>query len=488
VPDSSATTPHRPAVTTAGLVALAMLCTFFAGGRQAIELCAWLAPVPWLLWVRRVDDWRGRGLVLCAALVAAIAQLATIVTPPMSPLIALAFGVPAGLGLWLMLMVWDWLRRRTSEGHAILAFAALNALSDWSGAMTSPMGTWATSSAGVTDDLALLQLTSVFGVAGIGFIMGWVPAWLAAVLAHPERRWRGHTLAIAVALAGVYGFGTWRLAQPSEAPTVAVAAVTTELGFGEGGLPDREQLAAEVDALFGRSLHAADRGARLVVWNEGATAVRPEEERALVDRGRRFAAEHHVDLVLAYIVVTGEGPLTFDNLAVFIDESGEVLTRYYKRHPVPGETEPSDNPVPRLERPYGTVSLAICYDADFPEMSRAHAAVGADLVALPSSDWAGIDPIHTKMSRVRAIEGGYSVLRSTRWAASAAFDPEGRIRGWMRADEAHQQVLLAELPVARRATLYTRIGNAPVALPALYLLALGVLALRRRSPRRRSAP
>ncbi len=470
---------HRPAVATGVLISLAMLCTTFAGGRQAIELCAWLAPVPWLLWVRRVESWRGRGLVLLAALLAGVAQLATIVTPPIPWFMPLAFGLPAGLGLWLMLMIWDALRRRTSEGLAILAFASLNAVSDWTGAMSSPMGTWATSSAGVPNDLVLLQLASVLGVAGVGFVMGWVPAWLAAVLAHPERRWHGHTLAVTVALAAVFGFGTWRLAQPSAATTTTVAAVTTSLGFGEGGLPDHQALAAEVDALFERSERAVDRGARLVVWNEGATAVSPDEERALLDRGRAFAREHHVDLVLAYIVVTREQPLAFDNLAVFIDDAGEVLTRYYKRHPVPGETEPSSNPVPRLERPYGVVSLAICYDADFPEMARAHADVGAAFVALPSSDWAGIDPIHTLMSRVRAIEGGYAMLRSTRWAASAGFDSLGRVRGWMRADEdAH--VLLVDLPMARRPTLYARIGDRPIALAGAYLLGLVGLALRRR--------
>ncbi len=471
---------HRPSVTTPVLVAAALLLTFFAGGRQAIELCAWLAPVPWLLWVRRVEGWRGRLLVLVAALVATVAQLLTIVTEPLGPLPAFGYGVPAGLGFWLVLMAWDLLRRRTTERRAIYAFAALTAVWDWAAAMTTPMGAWATRSAGVTDDLVLLQLGSLLGVGGIGFMMGWVPAWLAAVLASPDRRWRADGLALVLALGAVFGFGVWRLAQPSDAPTVTVAGVTTDLGFGPQGLPDRDALAVEVDALFERSAGAAARGARLVVWNEGATAVRPDEEDALVERGRAFARAHSVDLVLAYIRVTAEQPLAFDNLAVFIGAGGEELSRYHKRHPVPGETEPSSNPVPELHRPYGTVSLAICYDADFPEMVRQHARVGAELVAVPSSDWAGIDPIHTKMSRLRAIEGGYSLLRPTRWAASAGFDSLGRIRGWMRTDERHDQVLLVDLPVAERTTVYERIGDVPIAFAGLYLVALLVAALRRR--------
>ena len=185
--------------------------------------------------------------------------------------------------------------------------------------------------------------------------------------------------------------------------------------------------------------------------------------------------------MLAYIVVTEAGPpLAFQNKAAFLDDTGALLATYHKRHPVPGETTPSDNRVPRIERPYGTGALAICYDHDFPEMSRGHARQQADLVALPSSDWAGIDPIHTRMARLRAIEGGFSSLRATRWAASAGFDPMGRVRGWMRTDEANDQILLVELPMQRIPTLYARAGDAPVLIGALLILAgWGLAALRR---------
>jgi MYXO-CTERM domain-containing protein len=56
----------------------------------------------------------------------------------------------------------------------------------------------------------------------------------------------------------------------------------------------------------------------------------------------------------------------------------------------------------------------------------------------------------------------------------------GRVRGWMRVDEDHDRVMIAELPIGRVATVYTAIGDSPIALAGLYLLGLVGLALRRR--------
>jgi apolipoprotein N-acyltransferase len=125
------------------------------------------------------------------------------------------------------------------------------------------------------------------------------------------------------------------------------------------------------------------------------------------------------------------------------------------------------------------VGGAICYDYDFPAMAREHALAGADLVVLPSSDWRGIDPVHTFMARVRAIEGGFSLLRAVRWAPSAAFDAHGRARGWMPATGDTDGVMVTHVPVGRTATTVVSLGDQPVALAAVVLLALIGVALTR---------
>ena len=141
-----------------------------------------------------------------------------------------------------------------------------------------------------------------------------------------------------------------------------------------------------------------------------------------------------------------------------------------------------EGPLHIVERPYGRVGGAICYDYDFPAIAREHARAGAELVVIPSSDWRGIDPNHTRMARIRAIEGGFSIVRSVRWAASGAFDAHGVTRAWMTTDDP-SFVRTATVPVGRTPTLAAAIGDLPVALAAAYLvLAIALVIARRATP------
>jgi apolipoprotein N-acyltransferase len=63
------------------------------------------------------------------------------------------------------------------------------------------------------------------------------------------------------------------------------------------------------------------------------------------------------------------------------------------------------------------------------------------------------------MARTRAIENGFSLVRSVRWGASAAFDPYGRVRGWMQSTEANDRVMVASVPIGRLHTPYTVLGE-----------------------------
>ena len=126
------------------------------------------------------------------------------------------------------------------------------------------------------------------------------------------------------------------------------------------------------------------------------------------------------------------------------------------------------------------ISGAICYDYDFPRLGLRHARLGADMVVLPSSDWRGIAPLHTQMATLRAIEGGHSVLRSTRFGLSAGIDPWGRIRGWTSHFDGEQRILIVDLPVSGTWTVYGAAGDWFPLLCMLFALVTVVVACRRR--------
>ncbi|NLY93501.1 MAG: hypothetical protein GXY23_05685 [Myxococcales bacterium] len=453
------------------LMAGAMLTAGYAN-RWGAPLFGWIAPVPFLLYARRVQG-RGWWALFAAVTAGSLAQTVKVVTDPISPLVILPFGLTAALGTFVAIGVWRVIFRRRGEVAALYAFPAATALKEWALLEHTELGMWGTYAAGQVDSLELLQLASLAGVPGIGFLMAWVGSAIALVLGAPgAMRYRAHVAAAAVALLAANLWGGVRVHTVSRGPTVAVGAVTTSLGLTASGLPSAAELAENEDALFRRTELAAERGARVVVWNEAATLVPPAEEARLVDRGREHARRLGVDLVLAYGTIESESPLLLGNRYAWISSEGEVLETYEKHHPVPGEPSiRGDAPLRALDRPWGRSAGAICYDYDFPAMAREHARLGVGLVAVPASDWLGIDPYHTQFTRIRAIEGGFSVVRPVRDATSAAYDPYGRLRGAMSAWEDGEHVMVAAVPVERVETVYAGVGDWPLVVLCVVILA-----------------
>lgn len=485
-PDRNAVAPETALVAALpawALLALGATATLLTGPRWGVAALAWLAPVPYLLYVRRAHSRRAWLTLLGVLVVAFPLQLLTIITPPIPAIAIVGFGLPAALGLFAALGATEVIRRRAGETVGLFSFASLVAVGDWLGYGTSELGAWSATANSQVGALPLLQLASLAGLAGIGFLMAWVAGLIALLLGAPQptRRWPQVGVAGAVLLA-VLQFGSARLDATHGGRTARVAAVATDLGLTPAGIPDAAALAANNDTLFQRTRLAAARGAQLVVWNEAATLVEPADEAALVARARAEARALKVDLVVAYGVLLGRAPLLIDNKYVFVTAEGEIAETYRKHHPVPGEPSlRGEEPLRVIERPYGRVAGAICYDYDFPALARQHAQLGAELVVVPSSDWRGIDPVHSLMSRVRAIEGGFSVVRAVRWGSSAGFDAYGRVRGWMPVTEDNDRVLVMNIPVGRVETLYGVIGDAPLAAAGGWLLIACVLA-RRRNP------
>jgi predicted amidohydrolase len=70
-----------------------------------------------------------------------------------------------------------------------------------------------------------------------------------------------------------------------------------------------------------------------------------------------------------------------------------VLAVYRKAHLWDREQEwfaPGDEPAPVVDTPVGRVGVAVCYDLEFPEVTRGLAVRGAELIAVPTN-WPLVD-------------------------------------------------------------------------------------------------
>ncbi len=85
--------------------------------------------------------------------------------------------------------------------------------------------------------------------------------------------------------------------------------------------------------------------------------------------------------------------------------------------------------------------------------------MNADIVAVPSPDWRGIDPLHTRMAAFRAVEQGHSVIRSTRFGLSASISPYGDMISKMSSFDNNNKIMTTRLPAKGIVTVYSIIGD-----------------------------
>lgn len=79
------------------------------------------------------------------------------------------------------------------------------------------------------------------------------------------------------------------------------------------------------------------------------------------------------------------------NSSILIGPEGEIIGIYDKTHPFPGERRDSGGwtevgtAAEVYETELGTIGMIICYDGDFPELSRLLAVKGAEIIVRPSA-------------------------------------------------------------------------------------------------------
>jgi predicted amidohydrolase len=144
---------------------------------------------------------------------------------------------------------------------------------------------------------------------------------------------------------------------------------------------------------------AAAAGADVVVLPELATSgycfQSPEEARALALPADAPVFGEWAQLAPGAVVVAGFAERGADgtlfNSAVLV--SGDLRVTYRKVHLWNTEQlffATGDRLPPVVETPVGRIAVMICYDMEFPEMTRSVALRGADLLAVPTN-WPWID-------------------------------------------------------------------------------------------------
>ncbi|HKT00310.1 MAG TPA: carbon-nitrogen hydrolase family protein [Rugosimonospora sp.] len=178
-------------------------------------------------------------------------------------------------------------------------------------------------------------------------------------------------------------------------------------------------------------------GAELVVLPEAATTgftpgVPPEELWDLVSEVpgpvtgpvAALARELAVHIVLGTYERGAERGTVY-NTAVLLGPEGTVLGAYRKTHLFCGEDRPGGGWVTPgdaavvVETTLGRVGLIICFDGDYPELSRIEAVRGAELICRPSALLRSAD-IWELTNRARAYDNHVYVVAANATGADPA--------------------------------------------------------------------
>jgi apolipoprotein N-acyltransferase len=342
------------------------------------------------------------------------------------------------------------------------------------------------------------QAASLVGAYGLTWITLAIAAAPAILAERSSLRARASVLAVAVAaLAGLYGFGAWRLghaAEPSpNAPVIRV--VQANIDQKDKWRPENLELIFSTYVALTRQPGPAPPS--IVVWPEGALPAVIDD---LLAPGSPYGQRLRDALAPGQTLLMGanraglgpDGRARYFNSLIALTRDADLLrvTGIYDKHRlVPfGEFMPwadfatkigfrslvhmpddfTAGPPPAAIAPPGVPALQplICYEALFPgftrEASRRAGRRPAWILNISNDAWFGMTsgPLqHLNIASYRAIEEGLPIVRATPTGVSAVIDAYGRIRPGARLGLGALGVIDAGLPQALPWTLFSHTGD-----------------------------
>jgi len=440
---------------------------------------AWVVLVPGLLLMRAAPSareaavrawWFGAGFIMAAHYW---------LVPNIGPALLLVAIVLGALWAGVGVSTWALLRPPMTLGRSLAALVVVPSywlLVEWIRSWQALGGPWALLGASQWQHPAMLALASVGGVWLVSFALVAANTGIVILVTAPRATLRavGAVVAVAAAGAGPLAFALTPEVHPAGQVTVALV----QPGYQAHPSP----LGTASQRLTAR---LGPRHPDLIVWGESSIGEDLRFHHALLDQLRRLSATAGAPILVNQDSITPAGK---SKVAVLVDRGGIVAT-YTKTRLVPfGEYIPFRQQLGWLTRiskaapsnmipgdgarvmtatlPGGRplkLGVLICFEAAFPDMSRADTRHGAQLIVYQTSDstfqgsWAPAQ--HAALSAVRAAETGRPVVQAALTGVTAAFDAQGRQLAWLGTAQRGVALVRLDLVPTTHFTLFDHIGD-----------------------------
>jgi apolipoprotein N-acyltransferase len=407
----------------------------------------------------------------------------------------LMVGLVLIMGLYYALTAW--LICRLSNGKAwrlLLVAPAAWTLVEWIRGWFLSGFPWMTLGYGQIDS-PLSGFAPIFGVYGISAVLVFSAAALVAAVSHGTRK--PALLLVLAATPWIAGVATERLTW------TAAAGDPVQITIVQGGIPqDRKWLPEQFQQtleLYAGSL-ASNPDSEIIVWPEVAIPAVMDQVPRLLEQLDMAVRNREQTLLLGILEQAVDRPQVYNSVLLL---GGPRMQTYRKRHLVPfGEVFPVPDFVrewmrlmslPNSDMQAGAaqqalletangqkLSVAICYEDAYGAEQLYSLAEAGILINVSNDAWFG-DTIaphqHLEIARMRALEAGRYVVRSTNNGVSAFIGPDGSL---LESGPQFRFVSMTrDITPMQGVTPYMRSGNYPVVI-LLLLVLLGCIWFRHR--------
>jgi apolipoprotein N-acyltransferase len=416
---------------------------------------------------------------------------------PLYVALPVMFSLIAVMAAWYALLAW--LSARWLGGSAVLrwlvSWPAAWVVVEWLRGWVASGFPWL--SLGYSQlESSLAGFAPLGGVYAVSWAVALVAGSLLVVLRERGRtRWLGLVVALSVWLGGSSLRGVqWTQPEGEPGPVLLVQGnVAQDVKW----LPEQRQPTLDLY----RELTTENLDTELVIWPEAALPSLVSDEKEYLSEVWTRVQDSGGALVLGVLRLEGRGWDVRNSLLALGEEAGF----YDKRHLVPfgeyfpvpefvrnwlrlmslpySDIEPGPEEQPVLPAGRFRIGPSICYEDAFGSEQRVFLPEANLLVNISNDGWFG-DSIaphqHLQIARMRALESGRYLIRSTNTGISAVVDTRGRVIA--RSPQFQVATLRASVQPFTGATPYVRAGNSAVVILASLAILAGVLVGRRRMP------
>lgn len=513
-PKVSGTRGRQSLWVVVGLAVVSALLMFVAFPPAEINALAWVGLLPLIIGLSQLRPAQGFlvgwlfGMLFMAGVNMFLSQFGVL---PLA-IMAIAFGLFYGLFGLVVAM----LAPARSVPLRVLGIAAAWTLLEFARGHIGPFS-YTFGHIGYTQHamLPVLQLASIVGVHGVGFLTVLANAGLATLLLGflPDGWYRpcgraefnrtaGRTmLAVYVLVFVIYVWG---------ALVINTAPETSESAKGLRAAAVQANISLDIPARPGAAMDAVDAYVEmseelpgdvdLIVWPESSVGfdlnMHPPTEQRISELARSCDAH----MLMGALEWEGD---EWYNSAYLVSPEGEYLGTYRKidlvmygeyvpmrgrwkwleRYPIRGK-DFSPGKVRKLFDIGGLkVAPIICFEAIFPGPAREVTGLGADVIAILNSDaWAqrSAELMHNSYTApLRAAEARRFVIRAASTGISAIYDPYGRPLSDVPTNAAG--VAMAEVYGRQELSTYHKCGDVPLVCICLLGLLLAMIGAYRGS-------